>query len=356
MAASFHGFVKAALPLFVATVLAACATQSQPQASQPTQAVAPAPLKLCPLPDAPPKDIASKAGYVQYVVTVIDESGGPVEDLKQSDFDVSANGRNVPIAYFRDDRDAMPASLAVIIDSSGSMTKKFAATSQSKMQTVSNTVRVASASLNACDELTLVVFAPEFTFIPLKNDKASVAEPLTTDHQAVMDKIDSLKPWGQTPLYDSIDLAERQLTEAHYPNRSIVVITDGIDNTSYIHKAALVQEVESANVPMDVVGIGDETKDLQGFSFLPGLNQRDAVDGAVLLEIASASQGHFWLVSTTANDSGDKLLAALTSASKAAGYAYTIGFVRPPGLPTKIFVKSRKRIYVHAHQETLATP
>ncbi len=343
--------------MFFAIALAGCATQSRQLPSpQPTQAAAPRVLKPCPLPDVPPKEIASKPGYMQYVITVVDDSGAAVHGLKQAEFEVSVNGKDIPIDYFRDDQDTMPASLVVIVDSSGSMKKKFAATDKSKVQAVSASIRNASANLNACDELALVVFAHTFNPFSTKNSRASVAVPLTTDHQAVTNAADSITPWGQTPLYDSIELAERELTAARYPNRSIVLITDGMDDASVIHKEALLQEVANANVPIDIVGIGDETKDPHPFVLtLLGGSPGDAIDIGVLQEAASASQGHLWLVSTTADDSGDKLAAALTTASTAAGYAYTIGFVQPSGPPAKIFVKSGKHVYIHAHQETVAT-
>ncbi|HUA33259.1 MAG TPA: VWA domain-containing protein [Candidatus Binataceae bacterium] len=151
--------------------------------------------------DAPPKEIAAKPGYAQYTVTVIDDDGQAVDGLKQSDFLVSANGPTLPVEYFRDDKDAMPASIAIIVDTSGSMRSKVASTGNSKLQTVTDALRAASANLSACDEIALLVFAPTGDLI--SNTKVIVAEPLSTNHQASMNRLDSMTPYGRTPLYDS---------------------------------------------------------------------------------------------------------------------------------------------------------
>ena len=44
---------------------------------------------------------------------------------------------------------------------------------------------------------------------------------------------------------------------AHYPNRQLILITDGVDNASKITKADLIAEVQKEQVPIYAIGIGN---------------------------------------------------------------------------------------------------
>jgi hypothetical protein len=77
-----------------------------------------APLNLCAPIDAPPKDLATQRGYVQYAVTVTDGAGNLVRDLKQSDFVAHLGSEPLPIKYFREDKNT-PVSIVLVVDESG---------------------------------------------------------------------------------------------------------------------------------------------------------------------------------------------------------------------------------------------
>ncbi len=366
-------FAQIALPLAFAIALTGCATQSQqPPASQPAQAAAPPPLKLCPLPDTPPKELASKPGYVQYAVTVLNGSGRPVSALTQKDFEVTANDQSIPITFFRDDKEAMPASIVIIVDTSGSMAQKLGTTDTSKIAGVRDGIRGAIANLNACDEVAVLIFGkregtvepgPVSMSFPPPRDavptaKISLIQPFSTDHDSALKQIDSIAPYGQTPLYDSVDEAELLLQMSHYPNRAILLITDGIDNASQKTAGDVLHEVRENGVPLYVVGIGSEHGQPGQFApgpfaiYSPDVNRLDV---NALQDLAGASPGRVWIVSAIDKDAGDTLVTALASAAQSVGHAYTIGFVAPAGVSPKIVTTGfDQKTYVHAQHETVA--
>lgn len=352
-------FAQIALPLLFALALNGCATQAQSPPA-PVKAAAPPPLKLCALPDAPPKEIASKPGYIQYVVAADDAAGKPIVGLKQSDFEVTVNDQPVPIAYFRDDKDSMPTSVVVIVDTSGSMSGKLGSTDTSKISDTRAGIKGAISNLDACDEIAVIVFGSNKEIAPESGRFAatvSVLQPFSTDHVSALSRIDSIQPFGQTPLYDSIDRAEHLLQQSHYPNRTIVLVTDGMDNSSETSRGAILDEATNDDVPLYIVGIGSEKKGRGIISpyASPGADDADRVDVDALQDLAQASAGHVWLVSSIDKDAGDTLVTALASAAQSVGRTYTIGFVAPTGAITKITTKGLDQTtYVHAHQETLA--
>src|SRR5271170_4480658 len=114
-----------ALAFAVAIAASGCALNRLPPSPQ-VQPGSTGSRKLCPVPDVPPKAIASKPGYVQGVITVENDAGKPIDGLKESDFYAYVGQQILPIKYFHDDAPSMPTSLAIVIDSSGSMQEKFA--------------------------------------------------------------------------------------------------------------------------------------------------------------------------------------------------------------------------------------
>src|SRR5260370_18904310 len=110
-----------------AVALASCAATPPPrppfQPESPPSPVA-APLALCPDTPGAPANIASQPGYAEYAVAVIESSGKALDRLAQSDFTITAAGREVPVAYLRD-QNGGPMSIAIVIDASGSMETKL---------------------------------------------------------------------------------------------------------------------------------------------------------------------------------------------------------------------------------------
>jgi len=286
----------------------------------------PAPFKLCPPSNEPPKDIEKKPGYTQFTVSVR-ESGAPVGGLQQADFLVYSTSQRFPIEYFHESADA-PTSIVIAIDTSGSMEPKLA--------TVQKTLGEFLQNLNSCDELAIISFGArlENTDVVELSPTINLIQPFTTDHALASTRLEVLKPYGQTPLYDSIHEGLRVLAGAHYLNRALIVITDGMDNTSAISKDDVVAEVLKSGWPVYAVGIGDPNvpsePQIAIGPFVVG-NGIDRVDAVVLGEFASASSGRAFIVPPMNKDGGQAFVGAVNTISGLLGNQYIIGVVIPSG-------------------------
>ncbi|MGC1677209.1 MAG: VWA domain-containing protein, partial [Candidatus Binataceae bacterium] len=131
------------------------------------------------------KDVAAKPGFTMLNVNVADAAHKPIGGLRQADFETYANATAYPIAFFHHDG-AAPESIALVIDTSGSM--------QPKLPTVRSALADFLTKLYPCDEIAVFAFS----------DRPYLLQPFTTDHHAAVQKLGLLKTNGETALYDSI--------------------------------------------------------------------------------------------------------------------------------------------------------
>lgn len=279
----------------------------------------PAPLKLCPAPDAP-KDLAAKPGFTMLNVSVVDAAHQPLNGLKQSDFKAYSKAMAYPIAYFHTDNGAAPESIALVIDTSGSM--------QPKLPAVRKALGDFLAKLYPCDEVAVFAFS----------DRPYRLLPFTTDHQAAIQRLSILQANGETALYDSIaEAIGYAQSSADYPNRTIVVITDGMDNQSKMTEADLVAKSKASGVRLFLIGIGDPNAPENSVSIAigshvfggPGI---DRVDTKAIGSLADATGGEAFIVRTVGEqDDSGAFAKALASIGAALGQGYSLGTVLPPG-------------------------
>jgi hypothetical protein len=138
---------------------------------------------------------------------------------------------------------------------------------------------------------------------------------------------------GQTPLYDAIHDGLQTLRSAHYPNRAIILITDGVDSSSALSKADLIAEAHTTAVPIYAIGIGDPNagKFPVGIAIGPFIvgGDLDRVDSETLNAIADAAGGRAFIVPLPSKDSGTGFDGALASISNILDNGYTIGIITP---------------------------
>ena len=304
----------------IAIAIAGCATSSA--APPPAQNIS-APLNLCAPSGSPPKEIAAQAGDVQYEVTVTDAAGNPVRGLKQSDFVAYVGNQSLAIKYFRDDQSGAPQSIVMVVDESGSMLRKLVVQDPSTLQSVRQELGEAAKRLNRCDEIAAIAVAGH-------PDKIRVIQPLTTDHALALGSITAQVPWGQTPLYDGINQGLELIESAHYPDRILVIITDGLDNSSETKLDEVLTRAKKDSVPIYMIGIGDPSLPPRAIEILLGsLVMRDRVDTNTLKALSVPSGGQYYVVSVLAKDDGRGLVAAIGEVADALGHSYAIGVIGP---------------------------
>jgi VWFA-related protein len=356
----------------IAAILA-CAGCTVTQSSNPAVAVAspalPAPLNLCsdPAESAPgqPPSVAVGAaakqpGYTQLAISVTDASGKPVTDLRQSDFSVDVPGQHLPIAYFIGEKHSTPTSLVVVIDESGSMSGKLVAPND-MLPPIRSKISTVVGTLNRCDEVALVMASGA---LPngdhSETNKVRVLQPFTTDHALLLRLMYEYTPSGQTSLYDAIAMGLQTASGAHYRQRALLVITDGIDNTSTTKKDDLVAELRRSRVEFFVVGVGDpavesDSRPLAFGPFVmgaqPDLARMDAQD---LSDLSAAANGQFIEASAVTKDQGESFAQALQRVSDSFGASYVIGVVIPPhvgapGALPKVTLPAHPGVVVTTH-------
>jgi VWFA-related protein len=317
--------------LFVAVgaaiTIAACASS---QRSAPTE-ISP-PLNLCMAVDAPTVQVAEEPGYVQYAVTVTDAAGKPVRGLMQSDFAVHAGNQTLPIKYFREAKGDAPESIVLVVDESASMRKKLGVWSSKELGEVRDKMTASISGLNRCDEIATVVVGG---YTPGEQNDSNQAirllEPFTTDHDLALIRIFGEIASGPTPLVDGIDYGLQLSETSFYPNRTMIVITDGLEATSRTPADTVLHRAREDEVPIYVIGPGDPTVPEGRYvmigPFTLGKGDADRVDERSPQLLSTQTGGQYMIVPPLAKDSGSGFAGAIGKLENTLGYGYSIGAI-----------------------------
>jgi VWFA-related protein len=178
----------------------------------------------------------SAARLVVLHAAVTNKRGELVTDLDARAFSVFENGKRQPITLFR--HDDIPVSLGLLIDNSGSMRSLRA--------------RVEAAALafvrasNPQDETFVLNFA----------DKARLDVPMTGNLEMLERGIARADSIGGTALRDAVEMAEGYLRDhATHDRHVLLVITDGIDNSSTTSLESIQRLAERTDTVIHAVGL-----------------------------------------------------------------------------------------------------
>jgi VWFA-related protein len=94
------------------------------------------------------------------------------------------------------------------------------------------------------------------------NTKVSYVQQLTGDHAVLDQAIDSIKPGGNTAMYDALIAAEDALKTVT-GRKAIIAVTDGLDNSSTHKLPDVVSEVQPNSLSISTIGLGDPTTTAQ---------------------------------------------------------------------------------------------
>jgi VWFA-related protein len=227
-------------------------------------------------------------------VVVTDRKGTFVADLPPDRFTVYDNGRRQPVALFSNED--TPVSTAVVIDDSGSMREKMG-------QVVAATLAFARWS-NPDDELFVIEFNDRV------RDALGDRPLLASDHKALEVALATLKPAGQTALYDALVAGLDRLDRASRARRVLVLISDGGDNVSRAKLDDVLARARRANVTIYTIGL-----------FEPGAPDTNP---GVLKQLAETTGGARYLPK-----SPGPLMQACERIAREIRTGYTLGYVPP---------------------------
>jgi VWFA-related protein len=337
--------------LICAEFIAGCGASSQPAPGSPSAAsmaatassatnAVPAPLDLCRVPDLPTTSMLSKPGYTQLAVSLTDSNGAPLDGLKKADFTVRSGPNQDPIVYFRQESSlATPVSLVIVGDVSESMYLKTVASSTDNLQKARSALNQAEEQLNRCDEAALILIGgkyltPSREFLESETQAqpslgtVTLAQSYTTDQSLALEKMYSVIPSGEKRLSDGLRVGLETLSGAHYPNRALVLMTDGLLDQAAIDQCApLLAQIRESGVSFWVIGIGDPDAPESVLAKLRGTTRLDA---GVVKKLAADGGGWALFAKPVDSDQGTSLAEAVTTINKELGSGYALGIDGSP--------------------------
>ncbi len=187
--------------------------------------------------------IRARVDVVNVLCTVRDNGGKGkyVEGLKKDDFEVYEDGIHENIQYFSHGmgEDADPLSIALLIDTSGSVKTKLAFEQKAAVEFLKSTLRKnkdMAAVLQFHEEVELV---QDFTFDP---------ELLRT---AILET----RAGGGTKLYDAVFVASQDLLKNEIGRRVMVVLSDGDDTLSELARRDAIKAAQDQDIVIFGLGI-----------------------------------------------------------------------------------------------------
>lgn len=195
-----------------------------------------------------PGVIVFKSGVEQVAVAaqVRDTRGKLVTNLQASDFELFDDGQKRSLSNVWSE--PSPASVAILMDASGSMSTKMARARETA------TTLVAGLKPGT-DEVALFSF----------DTVLQVVRPFSTAFTASTGVWDATTAFGATSLWDAIAETAQKISDRQR-RRALVVITDGVDSASTLKPSEVSAIASSLDVPVYVLvisfGLEDDVQEV----------------------------------------------------------------------------------------------
>jgi len=154
-----------------------------------------------------------------------------VPDLKKENFDILEDGVKQTLISFQ--HTDLPVSIAIVVDNSGSMSRKRPAVNKSALDLI--------LASNPKDEAFVVNFS----------DEAFIDQEFTSDVNKLRDGLGHIESRGGTALYDAVVAsADKLAADAKRPKQVLILITDGEDNASTLDLEQTIRRVQQLSGPV----------------------------------------------------------------------------------------------------------
>lgn len=180
--------------------------------------------------------ILIKTNLISFNVSVTNPDGFAVTGLSKENFSIFDNKLPQEIHFFSNE-DA-PASIAVILDTSGSM-------SGNKIEQAKNALASFIQTSKPEDEFFLIDVG----------SKANLLLSRTRDSEALLEKYTYVEPKGNTALYDAVGLGIEKVNQGTYAKKIVLIISDGEDNNSRMSFRKLRNLLKESNAVVYSIGI-----------------------------------------------------------------------------------------------------
>lgn len=295
------------------------------------------------MPNLPPSRLLSHPGYKQFGVSVTNGKGEPQTDLTQSNFEARCGAKPCHIAYFHQDSNE-PASIVIVVDASSSMYPMVVAGWSQSLNKSQAALGRAMSKLNPCDELAVITAGGLYSHLAAPRLKklglptaALLLQPFTTDPALVLNRIETDIPYGKRSLADGLRLGLTTLRSAYYPNRAMIVLTDGLDQSQIQKSAKVLESIRKSDIRLWVIGVGNPTSS----GIFAAVSGAYPLDTSSISQLATAGGGQALFARRVNHDHGASLARAVSRIVKEVGQGYTMGVVAPAGThPTLALAKS----------------
>jgi Ca-activated chloride channel family protein len=190
---------------------------------------------------APAAVFRSAVDVVSITAVVRDRHHRVVTSLGAADLQVLDAGEQQAIVDFKSST-SVPASVALLIDGSGSM--RLGAASESAR-------RISLALLDSLDP------ARDAAALMTFDRRLITVHGFTHDFARLRTSLDTIEAFGSTSLYDAIAGTAGIIGDRGQNRRAVVVLTDGADTGSTYAPAAVSRIASSIDVPIYIFALGD---------------------------------------------------------------------------------------------------
>lgn len=181
-------------------------------------------------------------------VGVFDKQHRAVADIGKSQFKIFEDKVPQKIEYFSSD--TVPVSVALVIDTSGSM--------RTKLKAVIDAAKVLVRAARPGDEFCLVTF----------REKAQLIEEFTTDIDDIESALTEISAGSGTALLDAIYVSsDYAMKEAKNRRKALVVISDGDERDSVCKATQLMDRLREQDLQVYLIGFPGEVADANGFFY-----------------------------------------------------------------------------------------
>jgi len=194
----------------------------------------------------------SRFPEVTVYISVTDASGEP-KGVSPSSLVILENGVPVEPDKIGGEGEIGSLTTLLVMDISGSMN------SQGKLQAAKE------AAIAYVDQSR----PQDFVGLESFNTRIEYDQPLTDNHQDLIQSIENLKAEDDTALYDALAKGIDILASTS-GRKAIIALTDGMDNRSKLSPQEVIQMIGPEGLSISTIGLGDPT---QSTGSLSGLNE-----------------------------------------------------------------------------------
>jgi Ca-activated chloride channel family protein len=213
-----------------------------------------------PVGDVPAATFRSGVDLVAFNVVVTDSADKFVTGLGQSDFAVFEDGVRQDVSFFGSSD--VPLDLAILLDTSASMTNKLETAQKAAIGLVS--------TLRAADRVSVIDI----------KDATRILFPMSDDATGARSAILSTMPGGGTALYNGTYLALKEMTKLRRGNdevrrQAIVVLSDGADTASLLSYDDVLELAKQSGIAIYTISLRSKSDLLRGRNGHPYFSQSD---------------------------------------------------------------------------------